>query len=522
MYCSTSSQRTFMKFSVLLPLRRHVQSVLFFLLCGLFTLYAQTPQKSLTQEDWAKVHTLSIASVNAMYNLQFTEAEQRANEVIGIAPRDPRGHFFKSSLYYYRNVIYKNKQDYDKFMYYSQRTIQVCEEILKTNEKDSKALFYLGGTLGYRGMLYAGQQELMKAVWEGKKGYNRLKEAVEVDPNNADAQMGLGMFNYMISQAPAIIRPALKLAGLSGDRLTGLRQLENAMRNGIYAKTEAQWMLANFLRGDLEAQPDKAGALLQNLIQNYPNNDFFVSNYANLLLFNLRQADKAIPLYQKIIQRGNQANTVATGDAMQRLGVAYLYKNSFPEAQQWFQRCIAHNADSIQVRNANYNLGWTFELQGNRSAAIPHYQKSTGVQRSVDLLKTPATPHDIIVDKQGLLFNAGDYGKAWSMGEEILQYKALSDEHTARALYTQGRSAFEQGDYARAEERFARALALNVATAAWLLPNTRYRLGLTQMKLGKRSEARQSLEQALGYKNYNNEDFMKRLIQKELARLKNS
>ncbi len=485
-------------------------------------LRAQTTTKTLTQADWERVHTLTMTAISEMYNLRFAEAEQRCNEVIQLAPTDPRGHFFKSSLSYYRYLIYRDKADYERFLALSQRAIQVSENILKYNEKDSKALFYLGGTLGYRGIAFQNNGDMLKAAFEGKKGYDKLKEAVELDPTNVDAQMGLGLFNYLISQAPSFVRPALKLAGLSGDRMAGLKYLSNAATNGLYAKTEAQFALANILRTDFEQQYDRSAQLLQTLIAQYPNNDFFQSILADVLLFNLRKADKAAELYQRIISKGALANTVAYGRAMLRFGMTQMYKNRLSDATQWFQKCIAHSADSLQVRDANFNCGVCTEIQGNRSAAVGYYQRSTGVLRSVELLKAPLTPPEIMVEKQTFSFNAGDYEAALMVGEEIQRMPGMADEVKSRALYVQGRTLFERGEYAKAEERFGAASVLTVTKTLWLPANVRYRLGLTQLKLGKKSDAKFSFEAALTFENYPNEEFTKRLIHKELSRLKSS
>jgi tetratricopeptide (TPR) repeat protein len=484
----------------------------------------QTPRQ-LSQAEWEQVHTLTVAAMNELYNLRFAEGEQRCAEVIRLAPRDPRGHFFQAVLYYYRNFIYREKGDYEKFLKFSSRAIQVCEAILKDNPKDSKAMFYMGGLEGYRGLLYANNQELSKAVWEAKKGYDRLKEALEADPNNVDAQMGLGLFSYMISLAPQILQPALKLAGLKGDRIGGLKMLENVAAKGVYAKYEAMFWLSNFYRGDFEQQYERAAYHLDNLMRQFPSNDFYQNSYGTLLLNNLRKADKAIAQFQSVVakaQSGASVNTVALGVAYLRLGTAFMYKNSFAEAEQWFQKCLVHNADTAQTRDANAGLGLCKELQGLRAAAVPYYQKSLTNATSYDRAKKPLTAHEIVLVKQSLLFNAGEYDASAALGEQVIASQGVATTVRAQAQYWQARAAFEKGEYSKAEERLVAASNVTIADEPWFAPQTQYRLGLVRVKLGKKADAKGHFEQALTYSNYRNEDFVKKLIQKELARLKNS
>ncbi len=480
--------------------------------------------QQLTQADWERVHVLTVEAMNELYNLRFAESEAKCGEVMKLAPQDPRGYFFRAMVYYYRNLIYRERADYEKFLQVSGKAIQVCEALLKNNPNDSKTMFYMGGLQGYRGMLHVNNDELSKAIWEGKKGYDMLKSAAETDPNNVDAQMGLGLFGYMISQAPSFVLPALKLAGLKGDRVGGLKMLEAVAAKGTYARYEAMYWLSNFYRGDMEQQYDRAAYYLNTLMTQFPNNDFYRNAYGALLLFNLRKADKAIAQYQSIVSKaesGAKVNAVALGQAYFRLGVAYMYKTKFSEAEQWLQKCISHAADTVQVRNAHHNLGLCLEVQGNHAAALPHFQKSTGVPRSVALLKTPLTPHEIYAEKQTLLFNAGDFDASFALGEQIIASVGVANDVRAEALYLQARALYEKGDYQKAEEKFAQAAGIAVSKETWLPPLTRYRLGLAQIKLGKKQEAKSNFEQALSYEKYTNDEFTKRLIQKELARLKN-
>jgi tetratricopeptide (TPR) repeat protein len=496
--------------------------------CSLLQAQSQTSPsapRQITQVEWEQVHTLTVAAMNELYNLRFSEGEQRCNEVIKLAPRDPRGHFFRAVVYYYRNFVYREKSDYERFLSLSARAIQVCEAILKDNPKDSKAMFYMGGLEGYRGLLYANNQELSKAVWEAKKGYDRLKEALEADPNNVDAQMGLGLFSYMISLAPQFLQPALKLAGLKGDRIGGLKMLENVAAKGVYARYEAMFWLSNFYRGDYEQQYERAAYHLDNLMKQFPANDFYQNSYGTLLLNNLRKADKAITQFQSVVakaQSGTQVNAIALGVTYLRLGTAFMYKNKFLEAEQWLQKCLAHNADTAQIRDANASLGLCKELQGLRSAAVPYYQKSLGSSTSAERIKKPLTPHEIMLTKQAFLFNAGEYDASAALGEQVISSQNVAASVRAQAQYWQGRAAFEKGDFTKAEERLFAASTVTIADESWFAPQVQYRLGLAQVKLGKKAEAKGHFEQALTHNNYRNEDFVKKLIQKELARLKNS
>lgn len=50
--------------------------------------------------DWKLVHDRTVQAMQHLYDLEFREAEHACNDVIKLAPGDPRGHFFKAMTYY--------------------------------------------------------------------------------------------------------------------------------------------------------------------------------------------------------------------------------------------------------------------------------------------------------------------------------------------------------------------------------------------------------------------------------------
>ena len=177
------------------------------------------------QIDWNLVHSKTMESINALYNLDFQTSEKKCSETISLAPNDPRGHFFKAMIYYYRYTLVSNTEaDYKKFVMLSQKTSEVCDKLLDQNEDNAKALFYKGGILGYRGLTKFNRKDITGAFWDGKEALSALNDALKLDPTNPDIQMGFGLFNYLITQAPSSIQPMLKAVGLKGDKSAGLKQ----------------------------------------------------------------------------------------------------------------------------------------------------------------------------------------------------------------------------------------------------------------------------------------------------------
>jgi hypothetical protein len=122
--------------------------------------------------DWAKVHDLTVRGIDELYNLQMDEAKLTFDEVIRMAPDDPRGYFFKSMIHFWTFTINKDEKEFDKFFALTDRVIVICDKLLDVNEDDVYSTFFLGGAYGYRGIAYQRNGSLLKAAWDGRKGYS--------------------------------------------------------------------------------------------------------------------------------------------------------------------------------------------------------------------------------------------------------------------------------------------------------------------------------------------------------------
>jgi tetratricopeptide (TPR) repeat protein len=483
------------------------------------------PPKQLSQAEWEQVHTMTVAAMNDLYNLHFAESEKKCLQVIALAPQDPRGYFFRAMIYYYRGNQSDDNTDHSKFIKLSSQGIKVCENILEKNPRDSKAMFYMGGLQGYRGLVHFSNGETSKAVWEGKKGYDKLKESVELDPNNVDAQMGLGLFTYMIAQAPAFIRPVLKVAGLNGDRIQGLRYLENVAAKGIYAKYEAMNWLSNFYCNADEEQYERAGYHFNNLVNQFPDNYFYRKRYGDILIDDLHNPDKALLQFQSILNNGLNFKGISNNpgiicNALLQMSNANLLKMNFTEAIEWLQKCISLNSHPGYVSLSHSLIGKYLEIQGNRTQAQAYYQQSPKERISIERLKKPLSGDDILLFKQQCLLEGGDFDKSITFGEQLLANTNASQDIRAQALYYLGRAYKEKGNFKKAEEYFAEGSTIVVTEENWIPAKSRYYCGLVQLKQGKKTDAQRNFEQALSYQKYEDEDQTKRRIQKELNRLK--
>jgi tetratricopeptide (TPR) repeat protein len=288
--------------------------------------------------DWKLVHERTVQAMDHLYNLEFRDAERLCNEVIKMAPGDPRGHFFKAMTYYYRMSFRggaTNDSAFWAFAWHADRVRTVCERLLEKNEHDGKAMFYLGGAVGYKGLAYVNRGESHKAIWDGKKGYDLLEQAVEEDPTNYDAKMGLGLFRHLISKAPDALKPVISLAGLTGDRYGGLKMIEEAAAKGTYARQEARrWLGELYLDEDL---PQRAVIHLAALKDAYKKNWYFWYRYADVTAFQVRKINEAEAAYRYLATIETSKEDLETAHF-----IGYVRLGTLDEARERYTEAIKH------------------------------------------------------------------------------------------------------------------------------------------------------------------------------------
>ncbi len=331
--------------------------------------------------DWERVHSMTVHGIDQLYNLEMDKAEHTFDEVIRLAPADPRGPFFKSMIYFWIFTLNKNEAAFEQFFHLSDNVIEICERQLDADENNAVATFYLGGIYGYRGLAFHRNGSLAKAAWDGRKGYMYLRDAAAMKPDLYDAQTGFGLFSYLVGKLPKSSRWLLNILGFDGDIEGGLAALKLAAERGIYTQNEATFFLSQFL--SMENRHDEARKYLQRLLDKYPDNALFLVTFAQWELRQDRVAT-AIEAAQKAIAINN-TNRVQIGDelAYSVLANCYYVKNDFENARNsaelYFQK--TENRD-IVPNSIYYRLGICYEIAGQRDKAVAMYQQL----KEVDLM----------------------------------------------------------------------------------------------------------------------------------------
>ena len=106
-----------------------------------------------------------------------------------------------------------------------------------------------------------------------KKSNNYAQRLLKLDPKFYDAYLAAGFSEYMVGSLPFFIKWFVHFDNVSGDKKTGIHNLELVANEGHYLKPFAKILLG--IVALREKRPRDAQKLLQELAQNYPENPLF-------------------------------------------------------------------------------------------------------------------------------------------------------------------------------------------------------------------------------------------------------
>ncbi|MBZ5647907.1 MAG: tetratricopeptide repeat protein [Acidobacteriia bacterium] len=145
----------------------------------------------------------------------------------------------------------------------------LADERVQKDANDKEALYWSGVTHGTRGTyLFAVKRSYSAALGEAKAANKQHKALLKLDPAFVDANMIVGVQDYVVGSLPWIIKVLAALAGAHGNREQGLREIELVAQKGNYARDDARTVLAVLYQRE-ERWAD-ARRVLEELVRRFP------------------------------------------------------------------------------------------------------------------------------------------------------------------------------------------------------------------------------------------------------------
>lgn len=146
----------------------------------------------------------------------------------------------------------------------------------KIAQSDSAEMqFYAGMGYALAARLYGVRGEGRNTAHAGVRAREHLLRAETMNAELADADFGLGLYNYYIDTLSAAARVLRFFMGIpGGNKRDGIRQLERAIEEGLLVPPEARFYLAINLH-NYDQQYERALEVIGPLVEKYPTNPLF-------------------------------------------------------------------------------------------------------------------------------------------------------------------------------------------------------------------------------------------------------
>jgi hypothetical protein len=239
----------------------------------------------------------------AMYDLDFQSADSDLEEYVSKHSDDPLGpaaqagsvlfsifaeHRIVQSEFFVSDDRYKslspvrpNDSSVRRFESALTRAETIALKELARNTLDSNLLFSVALVYGLRAD-YAAliEHRDLAALRFSSKANEWAGKLLAISPDSYDALVATGIQKYLVGMRPAPVRWMLRLGGIKGDRVEGLRELELAATQGHYLAPFARILLAIAHLRKMERK--EATELLSGLRQEFPNNPLFAEEIARI------------------------------------------------------------------------------------------------------------------------------------------------------------------------------------------------------------------------------------------------
>ncbi|GAB2771978.1 hypothetical protein GCM10027275_13510 [Rhabdobacter roseus] len=250
--------------------------------------------------------TLSLEQVllkatDKIYNYEFIEAEKYIHHVNSKYPQHPAVPFLKAMQTYWQYMpLKKNPYASTQYVNYMNQVILLSKKMLDRNENDSEGIFFSLAAHSYLAMKYYYDRKTTEAIGEAKNAYSYLNKGTKILEIKPEFYFSTGMYNYCIEKYKMeypLSKPLLYFFE-SGDMVLGIRQMEVAIRQGNFTRTETALYLGQIYL-NRENQPAQAVSCFKPLADKYPQNPLFTLRCAQALV-QAGRYDDALPYANRL------------------------------------------------------------------------------------------------------------------------------------------------------------------------------------------------------------------------------
>ena len=374
----------------------------------LLTLVLSVSTSAIAQEagPTSRLDKLRAEGYEALYNLDYEGARRSFTEMTRLFPSHPAGpqsiaatlwlkqlnQSWKLKASLYSNESYAGRQEkgdqklIQEFRDSVRRAKTLSEALLRQNPDDLEALYFLGAAEGLEASFAAGiEKRFMGALRSGSRAVDRHRDLLKRSPNYRDAELTIGLYNYVIGSLPMAVKFVAGTMGHKGSKKRGLETLERVAREGNWARDVARVLLVDLYKR--EKRWKEAVTVASELSTKYPRNYLFKLQIADALSAEIsskgadrrdKQKSRAqiTPEQQRVfdIFDGLLKDRALTSEASEiirfRYGEALFAAEQYERAVEEFQTALKRSSEAGLIALARLRAAQSLDLAGKRTEAL--------------------------------------------------------------------------------------------------------------------------------------------------------
>ena len=371
---------------------------------------AQSGNGTISTPATPRLEELHAKGSAALFNLDYDSARQTFKEMAHLFPDDPIGPEMQAYTLWLEALnksrllqaaIYSTQSFYagteDKldprllqdFRDLTRRATQLAKARLQNNPRDPQTLYILGAIETLKASFAATlERRFIAALRDGSSGVDRQREVMRLDPNFHDAELSIGLYDYLIGTLPLGAKLVASIVGARGSKKRGIETLERVAKEAHWERDDATVLLIGLYKR--EKRFPEALAVSRELQEKYPRNYLFRLETADTLILQAvmeRRANRikeaatleteAVSAFDQLLRERLASGAPARAlDLIHfRYGEALLLLGQ-PEhaAKEFLAATIVNGAEPGLVTRAHLRAAQAFDLAGKRDEALTEYR----------------------------------------------------------------------------------------------------------------------------------------------------
>jgi tetratricopeptide (TPR) repeat protein len=347
----------------------------------------------------ASLHPAVEAALEHLYNLEYDQAERRVEARLAEQPHDLaalntlasillqhelyRRELLEAQVYAQGGEVYRQRPvpvrpEFERRLFgVLARGHAVADGHLARNPNDPEALYWKGLLHATRAIYHLSvTRSHRQAVGDARDARNLHVKILEQNPQSVDAQLLVGIYDYVAGSIPWYLKIFAAIAGHTGNRDRGMATIRRVTEQGSLARTDAMTFLAVLYYR--EKLYDHALRVLQHLERMYPRNHLLPQQMARAYKA-MGDWKSAAETYETMLAR-HEVRTPGYEDIplsriLFQAGEARQRQGDRAQALAHFERAAALDEDNINVFRAELSAAGIYVQMGRRADAHRSYSR---------------------------------------------------------------------------------------------------------------------------------------------------